>query len=51
MTMVTIEEALDNAARILHQASDEIDLVKQEHAVAIANSWVDLANVLVAANA
>jgi hypothetical protein len=46
----TVEAALKNAARLLHDAELETDLKKMERTEKLADSWVSIAGVLVAAD-
>lgn len=46
----TMEMALCNAARLLHDAELETDLKKMERVEKLADSWISVAGVLVAAD-
>ena len=49
--MVTLEEALANATRILGEAEMDPDLTSKACTTAIASAWIDVSNTLAQANA
>jgi hypothetical protein len=47
-TCPTLEEALTNASRLLHDAELETDLLKMERIEKLADSWIGIAGIHVA---
>jgi hypothetical protein len=43
---VTVDEAVQNAARLLSNAELEMDLARMERIEKLADSWISLANLL-----